>query len=59
MTTPLYLRIFLSAPGDAAQERTLAHQVIKNLMHDPLLRDRVVLKAVASDKRDSHMPCRA
>jgi formylglycine-generating enzyme required for sulfatase activity len=56
MAAPLFVRIFLSSPGDVAQERTLAHQVIDNLMHDALLRDKVVLKAVAWDKRDSRTP---
>src|SRR5437764_3574823 len=59
MVAPLFLRIFVSSPGDVAQERTLAHQVIDNLMHDALLRDKVVLKAVAWDKRDSRTPMMA
>jgi len=50
------IRVFLSSPGDVAQERALAQQVIDNLVHDPLLRDRVALRAVAWDKRDSRTP---
>lgn len=56
MTTPQFIRIFISSPGDVGQERLLAYQVIDNLMHDPLWRERVLLEPIAWDRLDSHAP---
>jgi hypothetical protein len=53
------IRIFLSSPGDVSQERTLAQGVIEALNHDPLVREKVVLRAVAWDKHDSRTPMMA
>jgi formylglycine-generating enzyme required for sulfatase activity len=47
---PRYIRIFLASPGDVAAERAAAMEVIERLSSDPLLRDRVTLKAVAWDE---------
>ena len=45
-----HFRIFLSSPGDVADERTLARKVIKEeLPYDPFLRGRVSLEVVSWD----------
>ncbi len=48
---PLYLRIFLSSPGDVADERALALQLFERLQYDPLLRGQITIDAVAWDKQ--------
>src|SRR5258708_39755099 len=50
------MRIFISSPQDAFQERRLANDVIDDLSRDPLLRDRVILRPVAWDRSDSRTP---
>jgi len=47
---PLHLRIFLASPGDVAEERKLAHQVIDALPYDPALRGKITVEIVAWDK---------
>jgi hypothetical protein len=45
-----HLRIFVSSPGDVADERTFARQVIdQELERDPLLRDRITSEAMLWD----------
>lgn len=56
MPQPHHLRIFLSSPGDVAEERALALSIIERIPHDPLLRGRVALDAVAWDKRGAAAP---
>ncbi|MFO1432778.1 MAG: SUMF1/EgtB/PvdO family nonheme iron enzyme [Candidatus Competibacteraceae bacterium] len=46
---PLHLRVFLASPGDVAEERKLACEVLWELQHDPFLRGHVTLEAVAWD----------
>ncbi len=53
---PLYLRIFLSSPGDVADERALALQLFERLQYDPLLRGQITIDAVAWDKRGADAP---
>lgn len=53
---PHHLRIFLASPGDVAEERQLALQVLEQLPYDPLLRGQVTLKAVAWDKPGAGVP---
>lgn len=43
------IRVFLSSPGDVADERELARQVIADLPYDPLLRSAVSFEIVAWD----------
>lgn len=50
------LRIFLSSPGDVADERGLALQVIERLVYEPELRGRVTLEAIAWDKPGASAP---
>jgi formylglycine-generating enzyme required for sulfatase activity len=55
-TQPLHLRIFLSSPGDVADERGIALQLFERLQYDPLLRGRVTIEAVAWDKPGGDAP---
>ncbi len=43
------VRVFLSSPGDVADERALARQVLQDLSYDPLLRGAVAFDVVAWD----------
>lgn len=52
----LDLKVFLSSPGDVAEERAIALQIIERLSYDPLLRGRVKLEAVAWDKPGGGAP---
>jgi formylglycine-generating enzyme required for sulfatase activity len=52
----LHLKIFLSSPGDVAEERALAVQVIERLNYDPLLSGRITLKPIAWDMPGSGAP---
>lgn len=46
----MHLRMFISSPGDVAEERTLARQVIEQeLPKDPLLRGRITCEALSWD----------
>ncbi len=47
MHTVPRIRIFLSSPGDVADERRAVRLVIERLRTDPLLRERVDLQVVA------------
>ncbi|MCL4250314.1 MAG: hypothetical protein KJ065_19345, partial [Anaerolineae bacterium] len=50
------LRIFLSSPGDTADERTIARGVFDTLRYDPLLRKRVELEVIAWDDPHGDTP---
>ena len=56
---PLHLRVFLASPGDVADERALALQVLEQLQYDPLLRGRITIETVAWDKLGAGTPMRA
>ena len=57
MAGPLHLRVFLSSPGDVADERNLARRLLKDeLPVDPFLRDRVTLDVIAWDDPAAHIP---
>ena len=51
-----HVRIFLSSPGNVADERALAKKVIDNLAYDPLLKNRVTLEVVAWDRTEAGTP---
>ena len=53
---PRFVRVFLSSPGDVADERALALKVIEQLPYDPLLRGRVMIEVVAWDKEGGGTP---
>src|SRR3954466_14295209 len=47
---PQHIRIFLSSPGDVAEERELARRLIKDeLPYDPFLRDHFTFDVVSWD----------
>ena len=46
---PQHLQVFLASPGDVAEERKQALQVLWDLQHDPFLRGQITLEAVAWD----------
>ena len=50
------LRVFLASPGDVADERALARQVLERLPYDPMLRGQVVIEAVAWDQPGARVP---
>jgi hypothetical protein len=47
--TPIRVRIFVSSPGDVAEERAVARRVLDDLQYDPLLRGKVLLEAISWD----------
>lgn len=47
--TTRVLRVFISSPGDVAEERLLARSAIDQLMYDPFLRGRVSFEVIAWD----------
>ena len=50
MPAPLHLRVFISSPGDVADERNLARRLLKDeLPYDPFLRGKVTLDPVSWD----------
>lgn len=53
---PLRLRVFLASPGDVADERALARQVLDQLPYDPLLREKIVFEIVAWDQPGAGVP---
>jgi len=54
--TPPTLQIFVSSPGDVAEERNAAFEIIDKIGSDPNLRDRVTLKAIGWDRPSSRVP---
>ena len=50
------IRIFLSSPGDVADERALALKAIDQLPYDPFLRSRVAIEVVAWEKPGAGTP---
>ena len=55
-SAPRHLRIFLASPGDVADEREIALQVLDDLPYDPLLRGKITFEDVAWDKRGAGAP---
>ena len=51
-----HIRIFLSLPGDVAEERSAALEVIDQLPYDPLLRGKVSFEVIAWDKPGAGTP---
>ena len=57
MPGPLHLKIFLSSPGDVAEERELARHLIKDeLPYDPLLRGKVTFDVFSWDDPAAGVP---
>src|SRR4051812_11024114 len=54
---PQRIRVFLSSPGDVADERGLARRLIEHqLRRDPSFRQRALVEAVAWDDPDALTP---
>ena len=51
-----HFRIFLSSPGDVAEERRLSIDVLDNLQYDPSFRGRISIEVVAWDKKGAGAP---
>ena len=51
-----HIRIFLSSPGDVADERAVALQAIDQLPYDPMLRGEITVEVVAWDKPGADAP---
>jgi hypothetical protein len=60
VSTPQYrrvFRVFLSSPGDVADERALARRILKEeLSYDPFLRGKVAFEAVSWDDPAAQVP---
>ncbi|HVO69566.1 MAG TPA: AAA family ATPase, partial [Aggregatilineaceae bacterium] len=54
--SPLHIRIFLSSPGDVADERSVALQVLERVQYDPLLRGQITVEVIAWDKPGADTP---
>ncbi len=50
------MKIFLSSPGDVAEERTLAREVLQRLQRTPLLKGKVTIEVVSWDDPDAPAP---
>jgi hypothetical protein len=53
---PRHIRIFLSSPGDVADERKIALEVIDQLPDRPAFRDKVTMRVIAWDKPGAGTP---
>ena len=56
---PLHLRVFLSSPGDVANERRIAREVIAALAGQPLLKGQVTFEVITYDDPDAPAPMSA
>src|SRR4051812_47300300 len=56
MLTRRVIRIFLSSPGDVAEERTKALEIIDKIGFDAALIDKVILQPIAWDKKGAGVP---
>lgn len=54
--SPLHLRIFLSSPGDVAEERRIATQILKQYQEKPHARGKVTIEVVAWDDINAPTP---
>lgn len=54
MASPLHIEIFLSSPGDVAEERRIAKNELTNIVSGPLFKGRLTVELVAYD--DSAAP---
>ncbi len=53
---PRHLRVFLASPGDVAEERRLALEILDRLPDDPVFRDKITLRTIAWDKPGAGTP---
>jgi hypothetical protein len=57
--TLLHLRVFISSPGDVAEERRAAREIVASLPRRALLRGRVTMDTVSYDDPDAPSPMSA
>ena len=57
--SPVHLTVFLSSPGDVAEERNLARGVLAALPHHPLLPGKLSIRIVSWDDPDAPSPLTA
>jgi hypothetical protein len=57
--SPVLLRVFLSSPGDVAEERAIVRELAQRLPREPLLRGKVTVDLVAWDDPDAPPPLAA
>jgi HEAT repeat protein len=50
------IRVFLSSPGDVADERAIAREVLERIPYEPALRGRVAIEVVAWDRPGAGTP---
>ena len=55
---PRFVRVFLSSPGDVADERSIARKVIEDAAGQAPFRDQVVARTIAWDNLSSRTPMR-
>lgn len=53
---PLHLRVFLSSPGDVANERRAAREILRAVQKQPLLRGKVSIDTISYDDPDAPSP---
>jgi WD40 repeat protein len=53
---PVDLRVFLSSPGDVAEERAIARRIMDRIPREPLVRGKVTLEVVAWDDPEAPPP---
>src|SRR5258708_6654460 len=53
---PAHFRVFLSSPGDVADERALARRALQNLENQPFIRNRASVQIVAWDNPEAGTP---
>ncbi len=53
---PQHLRVFLASPGDVAEERKLAQEILDRLPDDPVFRDKITIRTIACDKPGAGTP---
>ncbi|MCC6614968.1 MAG: hypothetical protein IT320_15925 [Anaerolineae bacterium] len=56
MASRRHIRVFISSPGDVAEERATSRRVVEKLRVDPLLRSLVDLEVVTWDDPDASTP---
>jgi hypothetical protein len=56
LTTPRHVRAFLASPGDVAEERRTARELLLRLGREPLIRGRFTIEVVSWDDPDAPAP---
>jgi formylglycine-generating enzyme required for sulfatase activity/energy-coupling factor transporter ATP-binding protein EcfA2 len=54
--SPKHIRVFISSPGDVAEERAIALKVLDQMPYTPTLRGKITIEVVAWDKPGGDSP---